>query len=288
MGKRAKTEIEAEGKKAEKLWVSSRLEWEPLFLSIGKAMGEMDQWAYSVMLEAMSDPTANIMQKASSISISDSGTLEMLSGYRQSAMQEIMKSASDEYMHIVGKSIPSAAKELALGYVYQSGAEMVGGISANTRTQIQRLVARGVTDGKGIPSIARGIRRSIGLSDRDAKALENYVKRLKEKDLPASKIKSLTAKYKESKIRSRAETIARTEYRKARNIGQDMAWEMAIAEGEIPKSAQREWIAADPCPICAQFDGEVAKVGEPFRAGGYTFVRPPAHPNCRCGMALKV
>ena len=45
--------------------------------------------------------------------------------------------------------------------------------------------------------------------------------------------------------------------------------------------AEMEWTTFDPCPICAQNDGQTVGIGAPFPSG---HTQPPAHPNCRCAL----
>jgi SPP1 gp7 family putative phage head morphogenesis protein len=45
--------------------------------------------------------------------------------------------------------------------------------------------------------------------------------------------------------------------------------------------AEMEWTTFDPCPTCAQNDGQTVAIGAPFPSGN---TQPPAHPNCRCAL----
>jgi len=71
--------------------------------------------------------------------------------------------------------------------------------------------------------------------------------------------------------KGRAQTIARTETNDALSQAfLDRAEEMNI-EG-------KEWVASDPCPICAGNEGDgVIPIDDSFSSG---HDRPPAHPNC--------
>lgn len=73
---------------------------------------------------------------------------------------------------------------------------------------------------------------------------------------------------------ARALTIAMTETTRATS----MAAKDRYREAKISKM---QWYGMDPCPICAENDGEVVEIGMPF-ASGHT--EPPAHPNCLCGL----
>lgn len=71
---------------------------------------------------------------------------------------------------------------------------------------------------------------------------------------------------------SRALTIARTETAFADVAGNLMGWK---ASGVV---AGKEWkTSEDPCPDCADLDGEVVDLEEEFPDGD-----PPLHPRCEC------
>jgi hypothetical protein len=70
----------------------------------------------------------------------------------------------------------------------------------------------------------------------------------------------------------------------ALNAGQVAEWKEARRAGLVGPDAMKEWIVTEDellCPVCAPMDGERVKVGEEFSVGG-----PPAHPRCRCTIAL--
>ena len=71
---------------------------------------------------------------------------------------------------------------------------------------------------------------------------------------------------------ARALMIATTEYSRAFNVSNvDNYGELGVE--------QVEWLALDPCDLCADNDGVVVTLGEAFPSED---TEPPAHPNCRC------
>ncbi len=76
--------------------------------------------------------------------------------------------------------------------------------------------------------------------------------------------------------RYRSKVIARTETCDAlEQAFMDRAVELEITG--------KEWVVADPCPICSQNgDAGVIPINDTFPSG---HTRPPAHPNCRCALA---
>lgn len=90
---------------------------------------------------------------------------------------------------------------------------------------------------------------------------------------------------------SRAQTIARTETMTASNQGQLEAWEQAKEAGLLSGGEQKEWIVTPDdrlCPICEPMDGVNVGLDEKFVVNGEELDGPPAHPNCRCTIALTV
>jgi HK97 family phage portal protein len=75
---------------------------------------------------------------------------------------------------------------------------------------------------------------------------------------------------------TRAMVISRTEAASAYTQGSLLAYEQS---GVV---AGTTWLVADPCPICAAYDGHTAALGATFEGG---LSGPPAHPNCKCALA---
>ena len=71
---------------------------------------------------------------------------------------------------------------------------------------------------------------------------------------------------------SQALTIATTEMSRATNISAMNTYTEA-GLGSV------QWYGIDPCPVCAENDGEIVGLGMDFPSGDS---EPPAHPNCLC------
>lgn len=77
---------------------------------------------------------------------------------------------------------------------------------------------------------------------------------------------------------SQAQMISRTEVLRASNQAQlDAYTQSGIVEAQ-------QWLATDPCPECAPYDGEVVALDASFYSSDNIFAdgEPPLHPNCRC------
>jgi hypothetical protein len=79
----------------------------------------------------------------------------------------------------------------------------------------------------------------------------------------------------------RAETIAAHELRTARNAGLLEGWN----ERDDAAQQRKVWVVgADPCPICAQVDGQAQFIDEPFDTELGLVDHPPLHVGCKCRM----
>lgn len=84
-------------------------------------------------------------------------------------------------------------------------------------------------------------------------------------------------------------TIARTETLTASNQGQQGLWQEAKRQGLLnPETTRRVWLVTNDdrldTEICEPLDGEETTLDTPFPGG---IMSPPAHPSCRCSLALK-
>lgn len=169
--------------------------------------------------------------------------------------------------------------------------DLIRNVDSNSREAIRYLIVRLFDEqGETPESIARKIRAVIGLTDRQAQALERFAASLGP-DLSDERQAKLIDTYRRRALASRAQTIARTETMRASNAGQTELWRQAQAAGYLPPDQRRQWLVAPDerlCPICKPIpaNGPVP-LDQPFTGGdGGSYLQPPAHPNCRCAMSL--
>ena len=163
-------------------------------------------------------------------------------------------------------------------------AALIVEVTLEQQELVRQAVFRGIVEGRNPRDVARGIRSVVGLHERYATAVDKFRGRLLAEG--NARAHQLADRYAERLLKSRAETIARTEMIRASNVGQREAWRTAQAEGLIDaEGAEREWIAAADVPndICAQLDGTTVGFEEEFDIGD-----PPAHPRCRCAIGLRL
>jgi SPP1 gp7 family putative phage head morphogenesis protein len=183
----------------------------------------------------------------------------------------------------VGHSLTGANVE-AQRAAKKSAAAMVTHISTETRQALRALVARGIRDGIPPLDLGRLARSMIGMNVQQTHAAMNYRESLINLGHVPSKVDALVDKFVAKKIRERALVIARTETMAALNAGQVQNWNEAKKAGLLGEGAMVEWITTadeETCPVCAPMDGTRVPLGQPFGVPG-----PPAHPRCRCTIAL--
>lgn len=170
----------------------------------------------------------------------------------------------------------------AVRWAEEHAAELVTDVTNGARDAIRAAVTDGVAGGLSRADVAKLVRASIGLTERDASAVISREVDLIERGIDPADAVRRAGRYADKLTRSRARTIARTETMRASNEGQAQLWKQAQDAGLLTGRERKVWITADPCPICAALDGERVGLNEDFSIGS----DPPAHPNCRCTVGI--
>lgn len=182
-------------------------------------------------------------------------------------------------------------------------------ITAMTNDQVQAvryLIAEGKADGMSPTELARYIRPTIGLTERQAAANEKYYNAVKEKlreehprmseESIEKKARAAAGKYAVKQQKYRAETIAQTELARAYNEGNDRAIRKMIADGVMPMQVKAWATAANEkvCPACEALEGTVVGLDEEFsitvgKKVQHTITKklPPIHPRCKCAIVYE-
>ncbi len=202
----------------------------------------------------------------------------------------------------------SLVNERAVRWATEEAKLLQDVVDAETNKAIRDIVVRGQREGLNVRLQAQQIRRVVGLTDKDARAVDRFYEGIRQSGTNEARAKELADRMSARLLKRRAENIARTETIRAANMGTQLSWQTAMDEGLLPQSSQKVWIATQDsrtCPICAVLDGQVIAVAEPFdvqeratsftRDGGNfrvaekvpltkptTVQTPPAHPSCRC------
>lgn len=169
---------------------------------------------------------------------------------------------------------------------------MVQNITAESRAAIREVLRRGFLEGKTVQQMAREIRGSIGLTERFARAVENYRQAQLDAGVSPGKVQQRADRYAGRLLHLRAEMISRTETLAASNRGQQAVWEEARRAGNLPPDSRRTWIITPDdrlCPICEEIpdmNPDGVGVQEPFQTPEGAIMTPPAHVQCRCAVGL--
>lgn len=170
--------------------------------------------------------------------------------------------------------------------------QLIQNITAESRAAIREVLRRGFLQGNTVQEMARQIRGSIGLTERFARAVENYRQAQLDAGVLPGKVAERAERYARRLLNLRAETIARTETLAASNRGQQAVWEDARNQGQLPPDARRTWILTEDertCEICLEIpdmNPDGVGINEPFKTpNGYTMT-PPEHVMCRCAVGL--
>jgi hypothetical protein len=185
-------------------------------------------------------------------------------------------------------------------------AELVAGISEETRLAIRAVIEQAFNDNIPPREAARLIRPLVGLSEPYAQAVlhlhRNLVRhagtvvmagkvriRVPEGGPSPEFLERHTRQYSERLLVKRALNIARTETMAASNEGQRELWLQAVEQGSLEADEQREWIVTPDdrlCALCAPLDGAVAPLDKPFQTSEGPVMGPPLHPQCRCAQGI--
>jgi hypothetical protein len=179
--------------------------------------------------------------------------------------------------------------EQAIRWAEQKAGALVVEIDAATRDAIRALVVRAMAEGGHPYKVARDIRGLIGLHSRWALAVYNKQLALEAAGLAPARVAQLTSAYYSSLLKTRSETIARTEILDASNQGRLAAWGDAISQGYLAPEVTKSWLAAEGAEEnCVSVDGQEVGVMDDFETPFGPMTMPPMHPNCRCTATLNV
>lgn len=212
--------------------------------------------------------------------------------------------------------------EAVVRWIESHTGQLITGVTQETRRAVADIIRAGYIEGVPVRTQARQIRRVVGLTARDAGAVDRFLRSQLEAGIARDRAETMTQRMADRLLRRRAENIARTETMTATNHGQLEAWKQASDQGLLnPAATRRVWIATGDdrlCPICAVLDGETVGFQDPFvsnvQATGFDIkpagtlegtpqvdikptgtkplknpvstMTPPAHPSCRCTIGL--
>jgi len=206
----------------------------------------------------------------------------------------------------------TAVNERAVRFATSQSGWLIREIDSETRRAVANTVSRGLREGLAPRQQALIIRESVGLTNRDAGAVNRFFFGALESGLRPSLARERAERMAARLLKRRAENIARTETIRASNMGTQIGWEAAQDAGLLPLDTEKIWIATEDsriCPICAALNDQVVGLGDSFDVheeataftiDGQTITvaerrplrrpsttrTPPAHASCRCTLGV--
>jgi hypothetical protein len=183
----------------------------------------------------------------------------------------------------------------AVAALERLGADMVTNVSDETIVALREALTDAYRNGKTGSKVAKEIRDLIGLTRRDVIALgkleADLAAQVEAGEITQAQADKFLDKWTKAKIRYRAQVIAEHELNRAGNMGQQMLWNQAEAEGLMPKTARREWVVTPDdrlCVLCAPMAGQQVAIGQPYTATTGAMIMTPQdiHVRCRCSQRL--
>ncbi|WP_431490964.1 hypothetical protein [Paraburkholderia fungorum] len=175
-----------------------------------------------------------------------------------------------------------------------SNLNLIREVTDETRMAVRDVVQRAVERGGAPKDQAREIRQLIGLTPRQAKAVDNYNAALKEEARPTDQIERMTTRYRDKMLNMRANNIARTETTNAATKGQQAAWAQAADKGLLNRVTVRQGWGVTPtdalCEVCAAIPGmnpDGVPLGGFFATPIGPVSGPTVHPQCLCYVFIK-
>jgi SPP1 gp7 family putative phage head morphogenesis protein len=186
----------------------------------------------------------------------------------------------------------------AIAWAESQAAVLVQEVTTSTRLAIRGVIVESLTAGLSVADTRRRLQESVGLTFKGAESVGRLRARVFEEALrngkSISEANSLadaqSDRYRARLVKSRAQTIARTEILRSTNNGRYLGWTQAIEAGLVSPESTKKWSATvasingEVCDFCKPMNGEIIKWDEVFSNG---VLMPPAHPNCRCTATLE-
>lgn len=173
-----------------------------------------------------------------------------------------------------------------IDYINNKSSTMIKYISDSTRKATNRIILDTYLSGYHPDKAAKEIKSVIGLNEKQAKAVDNYINNAIEQGFSEKVAFKQGEKYSEKLLKYRAETIARTEMMEAVNRGYFETVNQGINKLAIPPNkVRKKWITTPDdrtCKHCRPMHGQVRALDEYFTSSLEDVLLPPLHPRCRC------
>jgi hypothetical protein len=205
--------------------------------------------------------------------------------------EELLAGGSAEAERLGLRASFAVDNPFAIQFAREHVPNLVVETTFDTQMALSAVIRQGFLEQRTPTWMAGEIRSIVGLTSRQAESVLRIRRALEGQGASQAQIDKAAGRQQDRLLRQRATLIARTETIRANAAGTQAAWMQGRAEGALPAGARRRWIAGPgerTCPICSGLaDLDPVSINEPFRSqeSGSIFL-PPAHPACRCTVAL--
>ena len=187
----------------------------------------------------------------------------------------------------------NTAHPLVLDAIDTQAGALIRGVSDETLRAVRSTLRLGQQEGWGVTKIARELQGTIGLTERQAGAVQRLRAELEAQGRTAGAVQQQVERATRRALKDRATIVARTESIRAASAGQQQLWEQAERDGLWIADMRRHWLVTPDdrlCPQCASIPG-MSEVGVglhvPFTTPYGPIIFPPAHPQCRCSVIIQ-
>lgn len=201
---------------------------------------------------------------------------------------------------VIGDSVVVDVDVIAAGWQWQTGSRAIaqwiqdhaGSLIVDITDQqldaIRDQLAAGINESPEV--LARQIRSNIGLTQQQLGWLDSRRAVLVAEGVSPQRAEQLLQVDRNRYLRSRANTIARTEVSHSWHHGQFQAIRSAQRDGELAEKVIKTWwttLDERTGTVDRALDGQERGLDEMFEAEGEQFMRPPTRPNCRCSVTYE-
>lgn len=185
---------------------------------------------------------------------------------------------------------PDLVTQLAADFIDTRVGDLLVEVSRNTKRGVQQSIQNVLLDQLSPTQAAAEIAENVGLTQRQAKAVENFRAKATRRLIPTPQADTRQARaaverevnaYRARSLSRRGELIARHEMQNAIQTGERQLWEVAVQQGEVLREeVYKTWFTSgDPCEICIPLHGQTVPMNESF---GEFEAPPDPHVGCNC------
>lgn len=175
-------------------------------------------------------------------------------------------------------------------YIQERAGALIADISSQARKNVRELISQSFVDGVTPQATKARIADVIGLTPREAQAVQRRLAQAVKEGVPNTRALDMTRTYSSKLLAARAERITRTETIAGEAQGTLASWRLAQDSGYIAAGTKREWVSGGSengvCPWCSALDGVQVGFEEMFKTHYGPTLSPPLHARCRCTTVL--